>query len=303
MCDAETSHARKPDLHCGADSARPTGALAESAGCPDGDPPREVALPSDATSPCDYAPCDWVELSEPDPSAIAVPTDNVMPESSLHVLLRLAASARFFRSSDGRPFVEMPVDSRHEIHGLKSASFRDWLIKIYFADQGEVPSQAALRRGLTVLEARARFEGGTPSVFIRVGRDGKGSASHHYLDLGDTTGRAIEFGPEGWSVVDRPGVRFRRPEGLKALPVPSREGSIDLLRPYVNLSDRDFRLLIAWMASALRPVGPYPILALYGEQAAAKSSLARVVRLLIDPQEAPLLVLPARHPQPDGHRS
>jgi hypothetical protein len=33
----------------------------------------------------------------------------------------------------------------------------------------------------------------------------------------------------------------------------------------VNLSDRDFRLLIAWMAAALRPVGLYPIRALYDE--------------------------------------
>ena len=93
-------------------------------------------------------------------------------------------------------------------------------------------------------------------------------------------------------VVDRPGSIFARPEGLLALPQPSRQGSIELLRTYVNLSDRDFRLMIAWMAAALRPVGPYPILALYGEQAAAKSTLAKVVRLLIDPQAAPLLAIP-----------
>jgi hypothetical protein len=46
------------------------------------------------------------------------------------------------------------------------------------------------------------------------------------------------------------------------------------------------------MAAAIRPVGPYPILALYGEQGSAKSTLARIVRLLIDPQAAPLLVEP-----------
>ena len=134
--------------------------------------------------------------------------------------------------------------------------------------------------------------GGTPSVFIRVGHDGTGERLPFFIDLGDSSGRAIEIGPDGWSIVDRPGVHFRRPEGLLALPTPSREGSIELLRPYVNLSDRDFRLMIAWMAAALRPVGPYPILALYGEQAAAKSTLAKVVRLLIDPQDAPLLAIP-----------
>ncbi len=208
------------------------------------------------------------------------------------MLLRLASGARFFRSSDGRHFARVPVGSRHEIYGLKSAAFRDWLIEGHFAECREIPSHWVIRRVLTALEARALFGGGPPSVFIRVGHDGTGNASPFFIDLGESTGRAVEIGPEGWSVVDRPGVHFRRPEWLLALPTPSREGSIELLRSYVNLSDRDFRLMIVWMTAALRPVGPYPILALYGEQAAAKSTLAQVVRLVIDPQDAPLLAIP-----------
>jgi hypothetical protein len=76
------------------------------------------------------------------------------------------------------------------------------------------------------------------------------------------------------------------------LPMPSHDGSIDLLRPYVNLGKRDFRLMVAWLTAALRPVGPYPILAIHGEQGSAKSTLARILRLLIDPQSAPLLIPP-----------
>ena len=149
-------------------------------------------------------------------------------------------------------------------------------------------------RSRAALEATARFEGGTPSIFVRVGHDGNGNGngSACYLDLADPGGQAVKIGPDGWSVVDNPRVHFRRPEGHLPLPMPSRDGSIELLRPYVNLTDRDFRLLIVWMAAALRPVGPYPILALYGQQGSAKSTLARVVRLLIDPQAAPLLAEP-----------
>jgi hypothetical protein len=43
------------------------------------------------------------------------------------------------------------------------------------------------------------------------------------------------------------------------------------------------------MAFALRPVGPYPVLVLHGNQATAKSTLVTVVRQLIDPQTAPHL--------------
>ena len=115
----------------------------------------------------------------------------------------------------------------------------------------------------------------------------------YFLDLGDPSGRAIEIGEHGWSVVDKPSVYFRRPDGLLPLPLPTRGGSIDLLRQYVNLTEPDFRLMIVWLTAALRPVGPYPVLVLNGEQSSGKSTLAKVLRLLIDPQTSPVLALPS----------
>ena len=144
-----------------------------------------------------------------------------------------------------------------------------------------------------MLEARARFSAGIPEVYVRVGHEVRDDGqAHYFLDLGDSSGRAVAISEQGWSVVDRPAVHFRRPEGLLPLPLPNRDGSIDLLRPYVNLAEPDFRLMIAWLTAALRPVGPYPVLVLNGEQASGKSTLARILRLLIDPQACPVLALP-----------
>ncbi|MFI5460165.1 MAG: hypothetical protein ACHRXM_32515, partial [Isosphaerales bacterium] len=189
-------------------------------------------------------------------------------------------------------YAQVSVGGRREIYALRSAAFRDWLIDGYLRACREVPSDWAIRRVLGALEATARFEGGTPSIFIRAGHAGNGNGNGHasdcYLDLGDPSGHAVKIGPDGWSVVEHPGVHFRRPAEYLPLPAPSRDGSIELLRPYVNLSEPDFRLLIVWMAAAIRPVGPYPVLALYGETGAAKTSLAKIVRLLIDPHATPL---------------
>ena len=121
-------------------------------------------------------------------------------------------------------------------------------------------------------------------------RTGSGAAC--YLDLGDSTGQAIKITAQEWSVIEKPPVHFDRPAGLLPLPVPSRGGSIELLRPYVNVTETDFRLLVGWMATALLPDGPYPILAIHGEQGSAKSTLAKVVRRLIDPQASPVLAEP-----------
>jgi len=77
------------------------------------------------------------------------------------------------------------------------------------------------------------------------------------------------------------------------LPIPTRDGSIELMRRYVNLSEPDFRLLIGWMAAALLPEGPYPVLVVHGETGSAKSTLATVAQLLIDPQASPVLAKPS----------
>ena len=51
--------------------------------------------------------------------------------------------------------------------------------------------------------------------------------------------------------------------------------------------------LTASARAALRPVGPYPVLVLNGEQSSGESTLARILRLLIDPHTCPVLALPS----------
>jgi len=208
-------------------------------------------------------------------------------EGPVKALLRLTETAGFLRSTDGCFYARVSVGGRSDVYPIRSAAFRSWLIDGHFQASREIASDWAIRRVLGKLEATARFEAGTPSIFLRVGHDrnGNGGASDCYLDLGDPGGHAVKIGPEGWSGVEAPRVHFRRPAEYLPLPLPSRDGSIELLRRYVNLSESDFRLFIVWMAAAIRPVGPYPPLVLYGETGVAKSALARIARLLIDPQD------------------
>ena len=227
-----------------------------------------------------------------------VATDNAAGDSQdqdgpIRVLLRLADAGGLSRSGDASVHVRVPVGDRHEVYGIRSGAFRDWLIGGYFRERGEPPAPWMIARVVGLLEARARFDGETPSVFVRVAPAGDTRSRCSFLDLGDSTGAAIKISADGWEITERPDVQFKRPAGMLALPIPVRGGSIELLRPYVNVDDAGFRLVIAWMTAALLPVGPYPILSLHGEQGSAKSTLARILRLLIDPQACALLAEPA----------
>ena len=129
-----------------------------------------------------------------------------------------AASHRKRECSSDRPTAAFTPRSRPAAAAklsLRSAAFRDWLIDGYFRACGELPSDWSIRRVRAALEATARFEGGTPSIFVRVGHDGQTGNGRHgsacYLDLADPDGRAVRIGPEGWSVVDRPRRPFSAP--------------------------------------------------------------------------------------------
>lgn len=68
--------------------------------------------------------------------------------------MKVAATARFFRSADGRLHAQVPVGDRQEIYALKSTGFRDWLIESYRCERGELPPAGAVQTVITSLEAR-----------------------------------------------------------------------------------------------------------------------------------------------------
>src|SRR5262249_50386953 len=81
--------------------------------------------------------------------------------------------------------------------------------------------------------------------------------------------------------------------GMLGLREPRTGGSIDDLRSFLNVkSDDDFELALAWLLAAMRDRGPYPMLALMGEQGSAKSTFATILRSLVDPNTAALRSFP-----------
>jgi hypothetical protein len=204
-------------------------------------------------------------------------------------LIELAAEAEFFHTPDDTAFADLEVDGHRETYPVASRGFRRWLSRRYFDAHNGAPGKEAFQAALSALEAKAYYDGLKRDVFVRVGAaDGK-----VYLDLCDDTWRAVEISTEGWRVISHPPVRFRRSAGMKPLPIPQRGGSIEGLRAYLNVGgDTDFVLVVAWALAVLRHQGPYPLLALAGEQGSAKSTFSAVLRALLDPNTAPLRALP-----------
>ncbi|MGH7172490.1 MAG: hypothetical protein ACRELG_19600, partial [Gemmataceae bacterium] len=199
------------------------------------------------------------------------------------------AGVELFHNAEQSGFVRFSIDGHKEVWPVRSSGFRRWLSHLYFDSTGRAAGSQAVQDALGVLEGKACFEGVERMVSLRLAEhDGK-----IYLDLADKDWRVVEIDAADWRIADGPPVRFRRPKGLLPLPLPERGGRFDDLRQFVNVADdADWRLLIAWTIAALRPRGPYPILCLYGQQGSSKSTVARMLRALIDPSLAPLRSAP-----------
>jgi hypothetical protein len=214
-------------------------------------------------------------------------TDKTERKSAATRLVELVegAGVELFHTTEHTAFACIPIDTHREVLPIRGTAFRRWLSRVYYQQDGRAAGGQAVQDAINILEGKACHGGPECAVSVRIAEhDGR-----IYLDLADTDWRVVEIDAAGWRVVEAAPVRFRRPKGLWPLSAPVPGGTIDDLRPFVNVADEGaFRLLVAWLVQALRPRGPYPLLCLHGQQGSAKSTAARVVRALIDPSASPL---------------
>src|SRR5262245_67365 len=238
---------------------------------------------------CERTPV-WEPSTTPPPEEAKEETDPEPKKKQADVLIELASTAELFHDRDDVGYGRFDVNGHKENWPIRSKGFKRWLVRGFYESTQGAPSSEAMQAALGVLEARAQFDAPEHEVHVRVA----GHDDSIYIDLADRDWRAIEIDENGWRVIDDPPVYFRRSSGMRPLPEPLTGGSVnDDLRPLLNVKmDNEFVLTVAWLLAALRPSGPYPVLALTGEQGSAKSMRANFLRALVDPNSVPLRALP-----------
>ena len=209
------------------------------------------------------------------------------------ILLTLSKDGEFFHTPEGIPCVTARLQNGQlRTYPVESRDAREWLTHLYYKRTGDAPNPDAMKKAIGTLCARAKFEGEKHNVYLRVGAfDGK-----TYIDLCDETGHVLEIDSAGWRMLPESPVRFFRKRGMLPLPTPTQGGTLERLRPYVNVRDEHgFVLIVSWLLMALREAGPYPVLVLTGEHGTSKSTLSKILRKLVDPNVSALRTLTKEH--------
>lgn len=205
------------------------------------------------------------------------------------VLLKIGRERATYFCNDA-VFADVVVRGNRNTYAVESRAFANWLQHEFFLEMKKAAPSSALKTAIRTLAAIAEFGTQTPRhrVHLRTAEVDR----RIYIDLCDEQWQCVEVDENGWQLVKAPPqVRFRRTPGMRPLPVPQRGGSVDMLREFVNLNDSGFVLFVGVLLDAFRS-GKHPILNLVGELGAAKSTLAKIFKLLIDPDETELRSLP-----------
>lgn len=210
------------------------------------------------------------------------------------IAARLVALAKdngceLWHSSEGEPYISFEIDGHRENHSLKTKSVRRWLGKLLYDAEEKAANAQAMADAINILEAEAVYDGHEHNAHVRVGKYGDAI----YIDLCDDKWRAIEINASSWKITERPPIRFTRSKGMLPLPDPVEGGTLEDLKHLLNIGEeKNWILIKATLVGALHPNGPYPITIFGGEQGSAKSTMQKIIRNLIDPNQAPLRLPP-----------
>ena len=197
-----------------------------------------------------------------------------------------------YPSIDGKGF---------EITKLNSKKFQNWVF-VKAQSEATVPNKSSkfffydhtmsLSEAGGFIKAWCAYAENDPSIpetklLPRVGfYDGK-----IYLNLHNKAHKVVEISAEGWKVIDeyQDKVLFAPNNKALELPEPQTGGSFSDLRSLLPINERDFCSFVFWLVSALNPSSECPILCISGDHGTGKSTLTRIAKMLIDPDNAGVL--------------
>ena len=195
-------------------------------------------------------------------------------------------NVELFHDELKQPFILIPVGEHKENLPIRSSDFCMWLKKTYYDKTKKPVQQESLKQALGVLEGKAIFDGEMKPLNIRVAKYN----DSYWLDLSDSKYRAVKINDMGWQIKTDVPALFYRYAHQQPQVSPKKDGDINILLKYINIKENK-TLFLCCLVSYFIPEIPHPIIILYGEKGAAKSTIAELLKMLVDPSVLPTLTI------------
>ncbi|MBX3099005.1 MAG: hypothetical protein KF761_05440 [Salinibacterium sp.] len=248
----------------------------------EGSTTKRLAVEDDAATDLTYEPDDLRE-SPPKIERSAAERAAAGPTQATELVQLARSRYEIVRGDDGKIYA-VARDLPGVAFNLRGGTgLKPKLQADYYDDKHKAAAGGSVQDALGVLEGDALRAGETP-IHLRTGRHN----GDVIIDRGTPSGAAIRIAPSGWTLLGNSPILFRRSGISREMTSPTTGGNLDPLRAILNVSESDFRLVVAYIVAALIPEIAHPIMALLGQQGVAKSTAARIVLSFIDPSAAGL---------------
>jgi hypothetical protein len=220
--------------------------------------------------------------------------NNVRSISQNLIKLAEANSELFFKDQYGKPYAKILINDHYEIIGIEDSKFKHLLSKMFYEQShGKVACQESLNDALRILQAKTIFGDQTIPLNLRVAwKDHK-----IYYDMTDDKRRCIMITEEEWRIIESHAAAptlFKR-HNQKSQVEPTRDYEPDVFDKFLeltNIKDHQHKVLLkTYIVSLFVPEIQHAILLLHGDPGSAKTTLYRMIKLLVDPSKAQLLTL------------
>lgn len=204
-----------------------------------------------------------------------------------HPALKLVKDCKLINDLHGKNYIRLKPENAEVTYWMElgSKKFLRHLRYLYIKENTNLDDMKKdISEGIEILKDIAAFECKPEPVFSRFAFAG----DTVNLGLNDEKQQVVEITADDWNVIRESPVPFIYPPSALAIPTPIKGGSLNDLKRLLNVDEKSFVFIVAWLLMALRGEGPYPILNLIGTAGSTKTTLATMLRSLIDPVHKPL---------------
>ncbi len=175
---------------------------------------------------------------------------------------------------------------------IRSTEFKELIRKLNYDATKKGLNKNVLDEVINTISTIATYEGSIEEVHLRVCQKDRAI----YYDLCRPDWSVVKVTKDGWEVLKSSPISFVRTADMKRLPLPNRKTcrSINKLLKHINIREDELPLLVGWLLMTMQAGnGAYPVLVVNGPAGSGKSTACRMIRALVDPNQADLLAQPS----------
>lgn len=212
---------------------------------------------------------------------------SLTPEEKFEIVRQMLESCHLMTGNNNSVIITLPIDGGFRRVSIESKDFNTYVSHKFRETTGKILPDKIVEEVKKDLYYK-QFQKDTSETNFRIKRIG----NTVYYDLNNKLLQYVKIDENGWEILEGNIDYFSYNPIETEQVVPKHGGDIDLLRKYVNFSEEGWILFKAYLVSCFYEGIQHPLMNVNGVWGSGKSTVAKLVKSLVDPAKHLLTDMP-----------